>query len=231
MVYRMVLSVLVVLEHVDEVVFIQTRSKTDRKCDDTFELHSVQVELEAVEKQIRQLLERQAELRAALESSRDALFPDVLHSGAGTPRTLGAAAAEDASQATDDDLSPSAAPGLRDLHPEPLRSPPRDGTRRCDRRRFHRQIPAILKDESVGAIVLHAGVNDIRLRQTEVLKRDFGSLIETVRSTAPETRIIVSGPLPTKFSSDRHSHLETFAGCLKQRLTESTSRSAVFHVL
>ncbi|KAL1257304.1 hypothetical protein QQF64_012849 [Cirrhinus molitorella] len=165
--------------------------------DDTFELHSVQVELEAVEKQIRQLLERQAELRAALESSRDALFPDVLHSGAGTPRTLGAAAAEDASQATDDDLSPSAAPGLRDLHPEPLRSPPRDGTRRCDRRRFHRQIPAILKDESVGAIVLHAGVNDIRLRQTEVLKRDFGSLIETVRSTAPETRIIVSGPLPT----------------------------------
>ncbi|KAK2869788.1 hypothetical protein Q8A67_024180 [Cirrhinus molitorella] len=72
MVYRMVLSVLVVLEHVDEVVFIQTRSKTDRKCkgDDTFELHSVQVELEAVEKQIRQLLERQAELRAALESSR-----------------------------------------------------------------------------------------------------------------------------------------------------------------
>ncbi|KAK2906484.1 hypothetical protein Q8A67_005469 [Cirrhinus molitorella] len=39
-------------------------------CDDTFKLHSVQVELEAVEKQIRQLLERQAELRAALESSR-----------------------------------------------------------------------------------------------------------------------------------------------------------------
>ncbi|KAL1278827.1 hypothetical protein QQF64_025500 [Cirrhinus molitorella] len=171
--------------------------ETEFLSDDTFELHSVQVELEAVEKQIRQLLERQAELRAALESSRDALFPDVLHSGAGTPRTLGAAAAEDASQATDDDLSPSAAPGLRDLHPEPLRSPPRDGTRRCDRRRFHRQIPAILKDESVGAIVLHAGVNGIRLRQTEVLKRDFGSLIETVRSTAPETRIIVSGPLPT----------------------------------
>ncbi|KAL1279987.1 hypothetical protein QQF64_014587 [Cirrhinus molitorella] len=186
----------------DAPISITTDASDYAVGDDTFELHSVQVELEAVEKQIRQLLERQAELRAALESSRalctqDALFPDVLHSGAGTPRTLGAAAAEDASQATDDDLSPSAAPGLRDLHPEPLRSPPRDGTRRCDRRRFHRQIPAILKDESVGAIVLHAGVNDIRLRQTEVLKRDFGSLIETVRSTAPETRIIVSGPLPT----------------------------------
>ncbi|KAL1246988.1 hypothetical protein QQF64_034531 [Cirrhinus molitorella] len=107
--------------------------------------------------------------------TQDAFFPGVLHSCAGTPRTLGAAAAEDASQATDEDLSPS---GLRDLHPELLRSPPRDRTRHCDRR-FHRQIPAILKDESVGAIVLHAGVNDIRLRQTEVLKRDFSSLIET----------------------------------------------------
>ncbi len=59
------------------------------------------------------------------------------------------------------------------------------------------QIPAILKDdESVGAVVLHAGVNDTKLRQTETLKRDFRSLIETVRSTSPVTTIIVSGPLP-----------------------------------
>ncbi|KAL0188449.1 hypothetical protein M9458_015548, partial [Cirrhinus mrigala] len=41
------------------------------------------------------------------------------------------------------------------------------------------------------------GVNDTKLRQTEVLKRDFSSLIETVHSTSPATRIIVSGPLPT----------------------------------
>ncbi len=60
------------------------------------------------------------------------------------------------------------------------------------------QIPAILKDdESVAAVVIHAGANDTKLRQTETLKRDFRSLIETVRSTSPATTIIVSGPLPT----------------------------------
>ncbi|KAI2659598.1 GDSL lipase [Labeo rohita] len=157
--------------------------------EDTFELHSLQLELEAVEKQIQELLRRQTELkewRAALESSRvpctlDAIFPDVLHFGAGTPRTLGAVAPAE-------DLAPSAAPGLRDLHP---------------------QIPAILKDgESVGAIVLLAGVNNTKLRQTEVLKRDFRNLIETVRSTSPKTRIIASGPLPTyRLGHERFSRL------------------------
>uniref|UniRef100_A0A9J8BPX8 SGNH hydrolase-type esterase domain-containing protein n=1 Tax=Cyprinus carpio carpio TaxID=630221 RepID=A0A9J8BPX8_CYPCA len=61
------------------------------------------------------------------------------------------------------------------------------------------QIPAILKaDESPRAVVLHAGVNDTTQRQTETLKRDFRSLIETVRSTTPAATIIVSGP---QFSS------------------------------
>uniref|UniRef100_A0A9J7YWY1 SGNH hydrolase-type esterase domain-containing protein n=1 Tax=Cyprinus carpio carpio TaxID=630221 RepID=A0A9J7YWY1_CYPCA len=60
------------------------------------------------------------------------------------------------------------------------------------------QIPAILKaDESPRVVVLHAGVNDTTQRQTETLKRDFRSLIETVRSTTPAATIIVSGPLPT----------------------------------
>ncbi len=60
------------------------------------------------------------------------------------------------------------------------------------------QIPAILKDdESVAAVVIHAGANDTKLRQTETLKRDFRSLIETVSSTSPAATIIVSGPLPT----------------------------------
>ncbi|XP_053477824.1 uncharacterized protein LOC128605952 isoform X2 [Ictalurus furcatus] len=60
------------------------------------------------------------------------------------------------------------------------------------------KVPGILKqDESIGAVVLHAGANDIRLRQTEVLKRDFASLIDTVRGRSPTTKIIISGPLPT----------------------------------
>ncbi len=107
---------------------------------------------------------------------------------------LGAPAAEDVSQALGDDLSLSAASGLRDLHPEPLRSTPLDGMRRCDRRWLHHvratlaegkvhthcfpgarvcahvsaQIPTILKDdESIAAVVLHAGVDDIKQRQTE----------------------------------------------------------------
>ncbi len=59
------------------------------------------------------------------------------------------------------------------------------------------QILAILKgDKSVGSVVLHAGVNDTKLQQTETLKREFRSLIETVHSTSPTTTIIVSGPLP-----------------------------------
>ncbi len=56
------------------------------------------------------------------------------------------------------------------------------------------QIPAILKgDKSVGTVVLHAGMNDTKLRQTETLKRDFRSLIETVRSTSPAMTINVPG--------------------------------------
>ncbi|KAF4074550.1 hypothetical protein AMELA_G00240610 [Ameiurus melas] len=60
------------------------------------------------------------------------------------------------------------------------------------------QVSGILKkDENIGAVMLHMGTNDIRLRQTEVLKRDFSSLIETVRGRSPTMKIIVSGPLPT----------------------------------
>ncbi|KAK3540694.1 hypothetical protein QTP70_034669, partial [Hemibagrus guttatus] len=87
---------------------------------DSFELHLVDLELEAMEKQIRDLQVKQAQLRqrkATLESSRtdahlsqaqhtkDAARPGFVHSGAGVPRSLDAA--EDASQAPGKDLSPS----------------------------------------------------------------------------------------------------------------------------
>ncbi|KAK3506820.1 hypothetical protein QTP70_029083, partial [Hemibagrus guttatus] len=124
--------------------------------EDSFELHSVDLELEAVEKQIRDL---------QAQRTKDAARPGFVHSGAGVPRSLDAAAVEDASQAPGEDLSPSNATRLRDLDPEPLRSPSRDG------------VPAILK-KNIGAVVLHAGTNDIRLRQTEILKKDFRILVE-----------------------------------------------------
>ncbi len=41
------------------------------------------------------------------------------------------------------------------------------------------------------------GLTTPRCGRLETLKRDFRSLIETVRSTSPATTIIVSGPLPT----------------------------------
>ncbi len=86
------------------------------------------------------------------------------------------------------------------------------------------QIPAILKDdESVAAVVIHAGANDTKLRQTETLKRDFRSLIETVRSTSPAA-IRLSGPLPTyrreheKFSRLFALNEWLFSWCTEQKI-------------
>lgn len=48
----------------------------------------------------------------------------------------------------------------------------------------------------VRAVVLHAGVNDIRKRQSVILKRDFRRQIEEVHRTSPSARSIVSWLLP-----------------------------------
>ncbi len=136
--------------------------------EDTFELHSVQLELVAVERQIHELLGKQAQLserRAMLETSRaDAHKSGVsMQSAANTPTTStpcvslirprapgtqssqmsftpalenhGPWVQQRRSDPGSDDLTAS---GLRDLHPQPLRSSLQDGTWRCDHRSLHR---------------------------------------------------------------------------------------------
>ncbi|KAK3565304.1 hypothetical protein QTP86_005482 [Hemibagrus guttatus] len=125
--------------------------------------------------------------------------PGFVHSGTGVPHSLDAAAVEDASQAPGEDLSPSAATCLQDHETEcdaviigdsivrhvraiaakgKVRTRCLPGARVLD---VAAQVSAILK-KNIGAVVLHAGTNDIRLRQTEILKKVL--------------LIIVSGPLP-----------------------------------
>ncbi|XP_077082881.1 uncharacterized protein LOC143736145 [Siphateles boraxobius] len=220
------------------------------------ELLAVQSELEAVEKQILDLLERQAELRdrrLALETSRADAHGSVIN--VSNPLTLTSSTPcvsqhwSRASRSRSAMISFTPAPThhheawvvprkprarTRIFSPlpvfeistqnrfSPLRETERDAVIIGDStvRHVHAtlgkskvhshcfpgarvldiaaRVTEILNgDERVGAVVLHAGANDTRLRQTEVLKKDFRSLIDTVRSTSPETSIIVSGPLPT----------------------------------
>ncbi|KAK3558134.1 hypothetical protein QTP86_009865 [Hemibagrus guttatus] len=225
-------------------------------CEDSFELHSVDLELEAVEKQIRDLQVKQAQLRqrkAALESSRTDAHLSQVNSRRETitPTTSTPCASLPSARTRPAQVSFTPAPGYHAAwmqqqrktraKPRARTSPPppppvfeistqnRFAPLRetaCDaviigdsivrhvrataaKGKVHTrclpgarvldvsaQVPAILK-KNIGAVVLHAGTNDIRLRQTEILKKDFRSLVELVRTTSPTTRIIVSGPLPT----------------------------------
>uniref|UniRef100_A0A8C4SJ47 SGNH hydrolase-type esterase domain-containing protein n=1 Tax=Erpetoichthys calabaricus TaxID=27687 RepID=A0A8C4SJ47_ERPCA len=73
-----------------------------------------------------------------------------------------------------------------------------------------RCVPAIYKkhkNRAVGAIVLHAGVNDIRHRQSEILKADFTALIKDTERT-PSAKFFISGPLPlVRRSNEYYSRL------------------------
>ncbi|KAI2665031.1 GDSL lipase [Labeo rohita] len=205
--------------------------------EDTFELHSLQLELEAVEKQIQELLVRQTELRerrAALESSR---VSNVIQRDTNTLTTSTPCASLHRSRAPwtrSSQMSFTPAPGHHGpwvqqqrktrARPRPRTSPPPPPPvfEISTRNRFaplrETERDAVIVGDSIVRYVRATlakdtrnpegrrerrrdrsarGVNDTRLRQTEVLKRDFSSLIETVRSTSPATRIIVSGPLPT----------------------------------
>ncbi len=252
--------------------------------EDTFELHSAQLELEAVETRIHELLGKQAQLRkqiATLKTSRaDAHKSGVSMQRAANapttstpcvslhrPRAPGTRSSQMAFTPAPGNHGPwvqqrktrsrpratTSPPPVFDIssrnHFAPLCETDRDavvigdsivrhvratlaegkvhthclpGARVLD---VSVQIPAILKDdESVAAVVIHAGANDTKLRQTETLKRDFRSLIETVRSTSPATTIIVSGPLPTyRRGHERFSRLFAlnewlFSWCTEQKI-------------
>ncbi|XP_058252295.1 uncharacterized protein LOC131357365 isoform X2 [Hemibagrus wyckioides] len=215
--------------------------------EDSFELHSVDAELEAVEKQIRDLQVKLAQLRqqrdahlSQVNPRRDTVTPTTSTLCVSLPSTARRQPAQ---------VSFTPAPGYHGAWiqqqrktralPRPRTSPPplppvfEISTRNrftplreaaCDaviigdsivrhvrataakgkvRTRCFpgarvvdvaAQVPAVL-NKNIGAVVLHAGTNDIRLRQTEILKKDFKNLVEKVRTTSPPPRI-VSGPLP-----------------------------------
>ncbi|CAM4607102.1 unnamed protein product [Leuciscus chuanchicus] len=220
--------------------------------EDTFELHALQSELEAVEEQIHNLLLRQAELRdrcLALETSRADAHKSVFNvTNPLTPTASTPCVPQHRSKSAMVSFTPAPTrhheawvvpqrktrvrfrPRLSPTLPvfelstqnrfSPLRETERDAVIIGDSivRHVHAtlgkskvqshcfpgarvseiaaRVPEILNgDERVGTVVLHTEVNDIRLRQTEILKKDFRNLIDTVRSTSPETMIIVSGPL------------------------------------
>ncbi|KAK3519628.1 hypothetical protein QTP86_017767, partial [Hemibagrus guttatus] len=193
--------------------------------EDSFELHSVDLELEAVEKQIRNLQVKQTQLQqrkaAPSARTRPAQVSFTLAAGyhAAWMQQQRKTRAKPRAR-----TSPPPPPPVFEIPTQNRFAPLRETA--CDaviigdaiirhvrataaKGKVHTrclpgarvldvsaQVPAILK-KNIGAVVLHAGTNDIRLRQTEILKKDFRSLVELVRTTSPTTRIIVSGPLPT----------------------------------
>ncbi|XP_053084636.1 uncharacterized protein LOC128317269 [Pangasianodon hypophthalmus] len=242
--------------------------------EETPELHSVDLELEAVEKQIRDLQVKQAQLRqrkAALESSRTDAHLSQVNSRreTNTPKTSTpriSLSRPSAPRTRPAQVSFTPAPGYHGAWMQQQRKtrartrartsppPPLPVFEISTRNRFAplresesdaviigdsivrhvhattakgkvrtrcfpgarvldvaAQVPAIRSGKNIGAVVLHAGTNDTRLRQTEILKKDFRSLIEKVCSTSPTTRIIVSGPLPTfQRGIERFSRLFAF---------------------
>ncbi|XP_057184113.1 uncharacterized protein LOC130550624 [Triplophysa rosa] len=215
---------------------------------------ALQSELEAVEKQIQDLLEKQTRLRerkTALETSRaDArksavsFHRDFNTPSTSTPRVSLHRAQASRTRSAQMNFTPAPAHPRRKARARTgaMTQPPPPVFEIPTRNRFAalcetecnavvigdsivRNVPAILKDDAnVGAVVLHAGVNDVRMRQSEILKRDFRSLIETVRNASPTARIIVSGPLPTyrrgneKFSRLFALNKWLMSWCIEQKL-------------
>ncbi|KAK3571108.1 hypothetical protein QTP86_001816, partial [Hemibagrus guttatus] len=222
--------------------------------EDSFKLHSVDLELEAVEKQIRDLQVKQTQLRqrkAALPSART--WPAQVSF---TPALGYHAAWMQQQRKTRAKLrartSPPPPPPIFEILTQNRFAPLHETA--CDaviigdsiirhvratatKGKVHTrclpgarvldvsaQVPVILK-KNIGAVVLHAGTNDIRLRQTEILKKDFRSLVELVCTTSPTTRIIVSGPLPTFQRGIERFSSTVLMACTQAELEQQSSQT------
>ncbi|KAI7814550.1 putative macrophage mannose receptor 1, partial [Triplophysa rosa] len=154
------------------------------------ETFTLQSELEAVDKQIQDLLEKQTWLREHPRTAAMTQPPPPVFEVPTSNRFAALCETECNAVVIGDSIvrnvRASSTKGKVRTHCFP-------GARVLD---VSAQVPAILKDDvNVGAIVLDAGVNDVRMRQSEILKRDFRSLIETEHNALPTARIIISGPL------------------------------------
>ncbi|KAG1946699.1 hypothetical protein F2P79_013270 [Pimephales promelas] len=167
--------------------------------EDTFELFTVKQELEYVEKQIRGLLVKQAELldrRSTLEASRananksvvndvNSLTPSLSTPYVTLPRKTRSSQASFTpapkqhgpwiTQRKTRARTRAASPPLPDFEIStrnrfsPLREPERDDTVIIGTS----MVRHVRANSDKGSEILNAGANDIRLRQTEVLKKDY----------------------------------------------------------
>ncbi len=54
----------------------------------------------------------------------------------------------------------------------------------------------VMKHKTANRVIIHVGKNDIRKRQSEMLKQDFSELFETLQRL--EVQSFISGPLPAR---------------------------------
>ncbi|KAK3544571.1 hypothetical protein QTP86_017100 [Hemibagrus guttatus] len=191
-----------VSENYDDAVTTEKNPKNIITGEDSFELHSVDLELEAVEKQIRDLQVKQTQLRqrkAALESPSARTRPAQVSF---TPAPGYHAAWMQQQQKTRAKprarTSPPPPPPVFEIPTQNRFAPLRETA--CDAviigDSIVRHVPAILK-KNIGAVVLHAGRERHQAEADGDPEEGLQEPVELVRTTSPTTRIIVSGPLPT----------------------------------
>ncbi|KAL2085094.1 hypothetical protein ACEWY4_018414 [Coilia grayii] len=85
------------------------------------------------------------------------------------------------------------------------------------------RVPEVVEQHpTTSAIVVHVRSNDIRLQQSEKLKSDFTSLIQTILATGK--KCVVSGPIPSacfsdmQFSRIRQLHVWLMGHCSRENV-------------